>query len=1077
MTKIPINVCHNTNTFKGKIAESHLTKVFNLKENTIPSPIGIVDNLDMDEQDLVLNLENAKNKSFKNTKTDLTKGLSDIFMVKRSDFNDDELELLSNLQINPNTLKSKWEWIDNDLAEKYFRFVLGPYLFVNPSLRHNDFKALGFESFLRKLERDGILFSKLKSKIPVSREILEIIFDSDELKIKIARIRKKLEELEDSGHDLPKPKLYSEVIRLLNLKKEQIIGGHFIPSLNNILKESPRVKSFFKGIKDKQKLKGLKQRVGLAVRKWINKNPDLPFKNLQELKNHFKSIMNLTERGLAEEELINLVNAFINQIKNQILLEYKGGKKDLINNDNFDKYLQFLTENNINANEVFKIALDNTTLMELFNITKIYEGGHRWLQATRCLQTVGLAILKCTDYDCLKENLGHLTNLNAGQVSKLIRDYIPPLKQVKSDLNVDKWLYKGTLFSYKKAKDLARDVGKEKSGLPGIIKKPETKEKFNELTEIYSPTLVPLEIWCQHPSHKDFASTGNKLQQRHWGYKKCIYDLERRIKGVISKIVFVIKDLQEQGLNNNKILENILSESFIIRFSTEIKRKGYFHSTQILRIIQVISLALLSSTDYYSLSKNLKELTKLSDNQVWRNINEYIPLLGEIFSEIDADKWLLQPYSTIPRPIITQFENHLKEQIKAVDKGKIESPLSTEEIRLESVQDGISKATATRLSHDILGEDYNNYFQTPTQYDKEFFINELEKILEKKYHIGTDLILKLYKLTNLAPNEFVQYFYPKASGLIEALKDSVTFRRKDTLTNIKNFIESYFTENLLQSKEKALEIYNEYLYLREKALIDKNIPFDFVYLESRIKNFNVNIVKNTILEFFYSFAQKKNPVGIFYEEKYTRASLLKLRGDQNRRIATSMVLGYFNTELKIIKSFDDSPLFQLCKICRDVGASKLIVDHPKVLGRILLENHYSFAAEVPVWKLVLKDYITGHIDLLLFDGLNLIVADYKRNIREIKEGLPQLCTYAALLKSILTEHSTDFHNINIICIGFCDELAIEFNPDILGPKLLTFIELENKKRRSEGLNNLQTLPTWQLKIKKDLYNELNKVIY
>jgi len=281
---------------------------------------------------------------------------------------------------------------------------------------------------------------------------------------------------------------------------------------------------------------------------------------------------------------------------------------------------------------------------------------------------------------------------------------------------------------------------------------------------------------------------------------------------------------------------------------------------------------------------------------------------------------------------------------------------------------------------------------------------------------------------------------------------------------------------MFQYKEEALEIYNNYLHLREIALIDKRIPFDFIYLENRIRRINVTSVRDSILNFFASFAKKKNPVGIFCDERYTRASLIKLRGNLKRPIFTNKVLDYFKKELKIIRNFTNSPLFQLGKICKEVYASNLAVDHPKVLGRILLDYYDSFASEIPVWKLVLNDYITGHIDILLFDGSNLIIGDYKRNIREIKEGLPQICVYAALLKSVLLKYSPQLQDIKIKCIGFCEELVIEFDPEVLGPKLLSFIQNENRKRVAEGLKELMTMPTAEKKIRKSLYNEFKKAI-
>ncbi|MBY9008130.1 MAG: hypothetical protein KGD63_15425 [Candidatus Lokiarchaeota archaeon] len=66
--------------------------------------------------------------------------------------------------------------------------------------------------------------------------------------------------------------------------------------------------------------------------------------------------------------------------------------------------------------------------------------------------------------------------------------------------------------------------------------------------------------------------------------------------------------------------------------------------------------------------------------------------------------------------------------------------------------------------------------------------------------------------------------------------------------------------------------------------------------------------------------------------------------------------------------------------------------------------------------------------------------------------------------------------IDHICVGFCEDLAIEFDPKILGPKLLTFVKLENKIRTTIGLRNLLTNQTHILKIRKNLYNELDKAL-
>ncbi len=1000
------------------------------------------------------------------------------FVIQTDDFREEELELISELNINLKKLPSKWGWLTNELIDKYYKFVFGPFLYLNPRLRWEDFKILGFESFLRKLERDKIPLSDLKLRNPFSQEKLVDVFGEDKFKLKINNARKKLEQIVESGHQIPEPKLYSDVINFLNLNNQKIINEEFIPSLNNIIESSPQIKKYFDGIKDKQKIAKLKQRVGLAIRHWIKKNPDLPFKNLTELKKHHKSDESFTNRGLSKSELINLITTFVNIIKKEILKQYTGESIEIIENDDFDKFLDVLNMYQINIDVILKYVMSKSTINQIIQVNKIYEGGWRRTQAKRCLLIIGLAILKCPRYKCLKKEFMALTNLNERQASNAINSYIPLLSELNPNLDFSKWSYESTFYSFSKITEMIEKIGNEKNNREGRLVEPETVEDFNILTEVYSPSLVPLIISCENPEHDLFNSSGNKLQQGHW-CKSCIYDLEMRVKDVIIRIVSDIEKLKGKGYENEEILDIIFSKSFLFDFSNEIKRKGFIKNLQIERIIQTISLALLRNQDHYSLKADMRQLTGLSEIQIWRNINHYIPLLGEIFPDINVDKWLLKPNSTISKKIAIQFKTHLDQKIETINEGNSETPLSIEKIRIESVQDAISKSTASRLTHNILGDEFNEYFLTPTNYDRKTFIDRLEKILEKSYHIGTDFVLKLYKLTDddLSPNEFVQFFYPKASGLIEALEDHVTFRRKDTLTKIKKFIQEYFTGVRSQLKDMAMNIYHDYLNLREKALSDNNIPFDFIYLENRILDIKNSEIQNLLLDFFEGFGCGKYNLEFFGIDNFTKASLLKLKGDKNRSITVSAVQKYFKDNLKYIRSIEDSSLYRLCEICRETNASNLSVNHPKILGRILVDYKKAFAAEIPVWKQIQSWFITGHIDALIFDGSYLIIADYKRNLREIKEGIPQLLAYAALLKWIITGLYPSLRNIKIKCIGFCEDVAVEFDPEVVGPKVLSFIHAENNLRVKMGLNELLTVPSPVNKIRKSLYDELKKVLF
>ena len=116
---------------------------------------------------------------------------------------------------------------------------------------------------------------------------------------------------------------------------------------------------------------------------------------------------------------------------------------------------------------------------------------------------------------------------------------------------------------------------------------------------------------------------------------------------------------------------------------------------------------------------------------------------------------------------------------------------------------------------------------------------------------------------------------------------------------------------------------------------------------------------------------------------------------------------------------------------------------------------------MPVWRqLTDNSYFTGHIDLLAVIDSTLVIADYKPTKTEIIKSIPQICAYAYMAKQRL--EIKDFSNI--ICVGFSKNITWSLPPQILGEKILTFIEelnaqrvdsLKSKRNKRKNITELQ----------------------
>jgi len=133
--------------------------------------------------------------------------------------------------------------------------------------------------------------------------------------------------------------------------------------------------------------------------------------------------------------------------------------------------------------------------------------------------------------------------------------------------------------------------------------------------------------------------------------------------------------------------------------------------------------------------------------------------------------------------------------------------------------------------------------------------------------------------------------------------------------------------------------------------------------------------------------------------------------------------------------------------------------HAPLLNYIFINYEKVLAKEVLVWISVVvpkskSSFLTGHIDLLLFDGNTLYVADYKpesEKERGFIVSIPQVASYGLILNSLIS-------NLSIKCISFNENYAWEYNPSIL---LDIFSEIVKELQKSHP--NLD--PKWEIILK------------
>jgi len=217
--------------------------------------------------------------------------------------------------------------------------------------------------------------------------------------------------------------------------------------------------------------------------------------------------------------------------------------------------------------------------------------------------------------------------------------------------------------------------------------------------------------------------------------------------------------------------------------------------------------------------------------------------------------------------------------------------------------------------------------------------------------------------------------------------------------------------------------------LKKKVFVHQNIPYAF--------NWNLDHHKEKILQktpnreefiklgsYFKRIYKGDIPNDLFNLQGLSRVSQFKMRGLKlafitsfSKKLIREGKIQYFGSDSKLPNYTQN--VFENFKINK-IGK---VPGHEPVLKNILIKDKNSVAIEVPIWKKVNNNYITGHIDLIQIEDNIVKVIDYKPE-GNFMNSLPQVATYGLLIKS-------KFELQQIKCLSFNKKEAWEYDPIIL----------------------------------------------
>lgn len=197
---------------------------------------------------------------------------------------------------------------------------------------------------------------------------------------------------------------------------------------------------------------------------------------------------------------------------------------------NLMNYIKNKTSENIEKDDILESLLRETTYISLLGISDIPESFIINNNFLICLEVIGFAILKCSNYDNLSHELMLFTGKSDRTIKRYMHNYLPLLEKLYG-IEINHWLPRPIHNNYT-FYDLKREV--KKTGF--ILIYPKTAKEFNLLlSQISSVYKMYITIHCGHPTHPEykirFDSILNGLPCKYCsGYSLSIDDIESEVK-------------------------------------------------------------------------------------------------------------------------------------------------------------------------------------------------------------------------------------------------------------------------------------------------------------------------------------------------------------------------------------------------------------------------------------------------------------------------------------------------------------------------------------------------------------------
>ena len=240
----------------------------------------------------------------------------------------------------------------------------------------------------------------------------------------------------------------------------------------------------------------------------INRTLNHLFTRLSPVKqlNNILKAQKVEEQKETQPEWVKFCSVVVENIKKRIGIYH----------DDYLEYSTYLKNNDINSDKIIKILTSKAWINKFLEKSNISKTKSNYNRARNCLIVLSTALLKCSEYKSLKNYLKESFNLKETSVYRYIKNYIPFLKKLNLNVNINSWLpfQQGSPISYNDCEVL----GEEKNCTLMT-----TQEEFLSLIENRGKGIFPVHILLEWfcAEHGIFISSYNTLRASVDGCQLC----------------------------------------------------------------------------------------------------------------------------------------------------------------------------------------------------------------------------------------------------------------------------------------------------------------------------------------------------------------------------------------------------------------------------------------------------------------------------------------------------------------------------------------------------------------------------